>query len=98
MPIKPGQFPNGIISDYSSFTGSMADEMDKALRQLMLTDGLGDISMDPSDPDVRHRRRLFVAIARGIVRHLQAQETSFEITLPLVGNPVVTPDIVVDMT
>ena len=98
MAIKPGNYPNGVISDYSSFAGSMADEMDKALRQLMLTDGLGDISMDPADPDVRHRRRLFIAIARGIARHLEAQESAFKITLPLLGNPVVTPDIAVDMT
>ncbi len=99
MPIKPGNYPNAIISDYSSFTGSMADEMDKALRQLMLTDGLGEISMDPTDPDVRHRRRLFVAIARGIARHLKAEETSFKITLPLVGElVVVTPSIDVEMT
>ena len=97
MTIKPGNFPTPIVSDYSAFTGSMADEMDKALRQLMLTDGLGEISMDPTDPDVRHRRRLFVAIARGIARHLKVEETSFEITLPLPIDTVVTPDIDVDM-
>jgi hypothetical protein len=97
MTIRPGNYQNAIISDYSFFTGSMADEMDKALRQLMLTDGLGEISMDPTDPDVRHRRRLFLAIARGIARHLELEESSFKITLPLLNTPVVTPDIDVDM-
>jgi hypothetical protein len=97
MPITPGNYANSQMSDYSAFTGSMADEMDRALQQLMLTDGLGDLSMDPGDPDVRHRRRLFVAIARGIARHLDAREDSFRITLPAPMSVVVTPDIVVDM-
>jgi hypothetical protein len=47
MPTKPGNYAMPLMSDYSAFTGSMADEMDRALLRLMLTDGLGDLGMDP---------------------------------------------------
>jgi len=91
VPLNPGNFPNGNVSDYSAFTGSMAAAMDEALRVLMTTDGMPPLSTDPNDPDVRHRRRLFVAIARGVVEHLAANDDSFRISLP--DGSVVTPDI-----
>jgi hypothetical protein len=95
-PIKPGNFVDDDITDYTSFTGSMADEMDKALNALLVTDGMPALSMDPTDPDVRHRRRLFVAIARGVAQHLIDREDAFKIALP--GGTVVTPDIDGDMS
>ena len=97
MPIQPGNFVSNQ-TDYSRFVNSMADEMDKALRDLMALDGLPELRMDAGHPETRDRRRLFVAIARGIARHLDDRADSFRITLPGPGSVVVTPDIVVDMS
>jgi len=97
MPIRPGRF-SANQTDYSAFVNSMADEMDKALNELMLLDDLPPLKTDPNDREVRDRRRLFVAIARGIAIHLRDNEAAFRITLPILGNPVVTPDIDVDLT
>ena len=46
----------------------------------MTNDGLPPLSMDASDPSVRDRRRLFVAIARGVVKHLADNPGAFAIT------------------
>jgi hypothetical protein len=43
----------------------------------MTNDGLPPLSMDASDRSVRDRRRLFVAIARGVVRHLAENPDAF---------------------
>jgi hypothetical protein len=95
MPIKPGNFVSDR-TDYSRFVDSMADEMDKALRDLMALDDLPELRMDATHPETRDRRRLFVAIARGIARHLDDRADAFRITLP--GGTVVTPNIDVDMS
>jgi hypothetical protein len=97
MPIKPGNFVSNP-TDYSRFVDSMADEMDRALRDLMALDGLPPLRMDPNDRETRDRRRLFVAIARGVARHLDDRADSFKITLPGPGSVVVTPNIDVDMS
>ena len=75
MPIKAGDFVPVTHDNYSDFAGSMADRMDRELDRLMkVDDPIGQeqgLSFDDSDKGVRARRRLFVAIARGIVLHLQ---------------------------
>jgi hypothetical protein len=89
-PLKPGAFvPNR--TDYSQFVGSMAEAMDKALNDLMTLDGLPSLKTDATDPEVRDRRRLFVAIARGVASHLHDHGDAFRITLP--GGAVVTPAV-----
>lgn len=97
MPIHPGNFVSNR-TDYSRFVNSMADEIDKALRDLMILDGLPPLKTDPNDPETRDRRRLFVAIARGVAKHLDDRANSFRITLPAPLSVVVTPDIDVDMS
>jgi hypothetical protein len=75
MAIRPGNFTlDG--DDYTDFVGSMAAEIEKQLNGLLLLDGLPALPGDPDDPsiedrEVRDRRRLFVAIARAVVKHLQ---------------------------
>ena len=61
MPVqlKPGSL--------SQFANSMAAEIENELNTLMTADGLPPMNMDASDQTVRDRRRLFVAIARGVV-------------------------------
>ena len=52
----------------------MADAIENELNTLMTSDGLPPLNMDASDPTVRDRRRFFVAIARGVVAHLEQPE------------------------
>ena len=90
MPLRPGNFRQ-TQTDYTDYVNSMAAAMDDELDKLLLLDAMPPLNNDNSDREVRARRRLFVAIARGVVRHLKEQETAFRITLPITGSPVVTP-------
>ncbi|RXF74123.1 hypothetical protein [Hansschlegelia zhihuaiae] len=92
MALRPGNLAVNQ-TDYTDYVDSMAAAMDEELNALLLLDDMPALNMDSSDRDVRARRRLFVAIARGVVRHLKDREDAFRITLPLTGSPVVTPDI-----
>lgn len=80
--LRPGNFNPADRTDYGPFANSMAEAIDNALRTLMVNDGLPDLKTDPNDPEVRDRRRLFVAIARGVVAHLDAQAGAIRVTLP----------------
>ena len=55
----------------ASFTGSMAEEMEKAMAALQ-----GE-SLPPDDD----RKKLFIAIATGVVNHLKANQTAFQISV-----------------
>ena len=71
MSIKPGSL--------ASFSDSMAAAIEEELNQLMKDDKLPELNMDASDPTVRDRRRFFVAIARGVVAHLQNRKGAIEV-------------------
>jgi hypothetical protein len=81
--LKPGHFtsrPEGTDSyDYSGWIGSMAEEMEAALDDLLDLDGLPGLKHGTSDAEVRDRRRFFVAIARGVVLHLLKNEGAFSV-------------------
>jgi hypothetical protein len=66
MPIAPGDLPGTPGSHWS---GSMAERIEKELDALLVAAGKPATSKDDSD-ETRSRRTLFVAIARGVVRHL----------------------------
>lgn len=69
--LKPGgQAPN--------FAGSMAEDMEKALNDLLATEGRPTVPVDNS-AETRDRRVLFLAIAQGIVNHLVANQDAFVI-------------------
>lgn len=76
------QLYGGSLDD---FEDSMAAEIEDALRDVRLEEGLAP----PVDDD--DRRMLFVAIARGVIAHLQKNEAAFRIrvqgTLPVDTNP-----------
>ncbi|BCH26317.1 hypothetical protein [Mesorhizobium sp. L-8-3] len=61
------------------FTDSMAEEIEQELNALMTADGLPSLDLNASDTTVRDRRRLFVAIARGIVRHLENNKSAIKV-------------------
>jgi hypothetical protein len=72
MAIKPGNL--GHKADPfpipSAFANSMAAAIEAELNILLEADGLPALDIDNS-PESRDRRRLFAAIARGVVRHLR---------------------------
>lgn len=70
MPLKPGTL--------GDFSGSMAQAIEAELNAMLIADGLPPLPIDAGQ-DTRDRRRLFVAIARGVVGHLKANEASFVI-------------------
>jgi hypothetical protein len=52
------------------FADSMADAMDTAFHTLLDAEGMKNFEVNTNSKEARDRRRLFVAIAQGIVRHL----------------------------
>lgn len=70
MAIKTGD-----LGAPGQFTGSMAEQIETELNRLLTNDGLPALPSDDSQ-ETRDRRRLFVAIARGVVRHLAEHNLS----------------------
>lgn len=68
--IKPGSM--------LEFSNSMAAEIEDELDALMTADGLPSIK-DAAAENRRDRQRLFVAIARGVVKHLQDQKGAIKV-------------------
>lgn len=77
--IKPGNFKKPQFEDYAGYVNSMAEQIEKELNVLLALDGLATLPVDPNDREVRDRRRLFVAVARGVVRHLVDQDSAIDI-------------------
>ncbi len=77
--LKPGNLSAAVSVNDSKFDGSMAALIEHELDVLMQADGLDKLSMDNDDRSVRDRRRLFVAIARGVVKHLVANTDAFKL-------------------
>lgn len=97
MAIRPGNLtvaPN----DYTAFTGSMAQEIESQLNALLALDGLATLPGDANDREVRDRRRLFVAIARAVVKHLNDNRLSINIEVPdgLGGTVTVHPTFTIE--
>lgn len=88
---KPGNL-SSTSNDYSQFINSMASTIEQELNDLMVMDGLPALSMDSSDESIRDRRRLFVAIARGVVKHLVDNKNAVDIRLS--DNTVVHPETI----
>ena len=78
--LKPGNLSPSTHPSDPAFIGSMAHEIESELDTLMALDGLPPLSTDVSDRSVRDRRRLFVAIARAVVKHLSDNPGAFVIT------------------
>lgn len=75
------------------FAGSMAEEMEAAMNELLAHDSLQTLPTGDTQ-EVRDRRRLFIAIARGVIRHLEDKEKAFQVRVE--GGPfprTFTPDV-----
>lgn len=79
--IRPGTF-TVTATDYSGYVGSMAEEIEKQLDALLALDGLPSLPAASDDREVRDRRRLFVAIARAVVKHLNENRNAIAIEVP----------------
>jgi hypothetical protein len=62
----------------AEFSGSMAKAIEDALNTLLQQEGRPQLPVDNS-AETRDRRMLFVAIARGVVNHLVANQAAFTI-------------------
>jgi hypothetical protein len=91
-PLNPGDLTTDPL-DYTRFDGSLADLIDHELDRLLRLDTPGSgLSFDDADRDVRARRRLFVAIARGVLLYLARNPDAIDIAVPAVPatvNPVI---------
>jgi hypothetical protein len=80
--LKPGQMGSpAAIGTPAEFANSMAAEIEAAFSELLQDAGLPPLA-DDNSKESRDRRRLFVAIAQGVVRHLVARNEAFVIHVP----------------
>ena len=64
----------------AAFAASMAEAMEKAMDDLLFADK--GIHLPAADTEERKdRRRLFIAIAAGVINHLAAHEGAIEVTV-----------------
>ena len=71
--LKPGgmgQAGTDLGTMPSAFAGSMAEAMEAAFDQLLGLYGMKTFARQTNANDARDRRRLLVAVAQGVVRHL----------------------------
>jgi hypothetical protein len=88
MPIKPGRMGSpDWPSTPAVYADSMAAQIEAAFNALLAEEGLPRMP-DDNSKDSRDRRRLFVAIARGIVRHLDEHRDAITVTVPPDGGTV----------
>lgn len=59
-----------------SFADSMAEEMEKALNQVREEEGMSALPTGDRD-----RRMLFIAIARGVINHLQKKQEGLTVSV-----------------
>lgn len=85
MAIKPGNF-SANPTDVTGFANSMAQAMEVELNKLLVLDDLEPLSTSSSDREVRARRRMFVAIARGVALHLAAHPEAFRMQPATIGS------------
>ena len=82
VSLKPGQMGSPeATSTPGEFANSMAADIEAAFSDLLQDAGLPPLA-DDNSKESRDRRRLFVAIARGVVRHLVERQDAFTIHVP----------------
>jgi hypothetical protein len=85
------------------FADSMAEEIEKALDEVRAEAGLPPLPhpMTTSDDAVRKdrdsRRILFIAIARGVLRHLQLKQDAFAVKVKVPPHNAVTAHATIDV-
>jgi hypothetical protein len=78
--VKPGDMGDkGDQGVPQVFRGSMAAAMEQAFNNLLQAEGMKTFDVNTNSREARDRRRLFVAIAQGIVRHLKDNAMALKI-------------------
>lgn len=78
--LKPGRMgPASSPQVPSAFTASMAQAMENAYRQSLVDDGKHPFETAGNSEEDRDRRRIFVAIAQGVVGHLAANTDAIKV-------------------
>jgi hypothetical protein len=78
--IKPGAMGNSSDPGKpGDFANSMAEAMEDAFNELLGNDGMKTFTVTNNSKESRDRRRLFVAIALGMVRHLKSNADGLQI-------------------
>ena len=75
MSLNPGKFNTG------SYNGSMAEAIEKAFIEIWPS-----IMNSPAPPVSNEMKLLFIAVAQGVVKHLQDNADAFNITANTSGN------------
>lgn len=96
------QLWSGRLNDFGD---SMAREIEIALDEARAEMGLPPLPTPPHPNDFgavetverNHRRVLFIAIARGVLRHLQKNPEAFDITVKVAQHPPVLVHPVIDV-
>jgi hypothetical protein len=80
--LDPGQQAGNIGLDGkpTDFSSSMAEAIEDALWTLLGNDGMNQFDRNTNSNDARDRRRVLIAIAQGVVRHLVDNAGAFTIT------------------
>lgn len=81
--LNPGLMQSAtLLSDGkpSDFAASMAEAIENALWTLMQQDGMNQFDKNTNSSDARDRRRILIAVAQGVVRHLVDNQAAFQIT------------------
>jgi hypothetical protein len=81
--LKPGgmgQAGTDLGTMPGAFAGSMAEAMEDAFDQLLGLDSMKTFARQTNASDARDRRRLLVAIAQGVVRHLVDHPEAFQVS------------------
>jgi hypothetical protein len=81
MPaIKPGAMGSKLdAATPAEFAGSVAEAMENALNDALSVDGIKTFAVNTNAQDARDRRRMFVAIAEGLVKYLKHNTDAFQI-------------------
>lgn len=77
----------GGRSDPTDFEHSMAAAIELELNVLLSGDCKDQLPADGSTDEARDRRRLFAAIARGVIRHLIEHPAALEVVFTSVPSP-----------
>jgi hypothetical protein len=82
----PSNPANQIPTDFEL---SMASSIEKAFLALLQQDGMKTFTIDTNASEARDRRRLLIAIAQGVVRHLVDNAGAFQVTgTDSLGQPI----------
>lgn len=91
--LKPGNLPTDTST--TPFDDSLAKAIEDQLNWLLDNDDIEPLPTDNSR-ETRDRRRMFVAIARGVIQHLDANAAS--ITIDFGGGVKRSPTFQIDWT